>query len=103
MCIVIFGINLGCFGVGVIGVFFIDFICLEEVCGILNVFYKKLELFFDFVYCFIDNWGGVEVFYEYFYIIFFCFLGFICDGKNYNFYDDKKLEWVVEFYIIYNI
>lgn len=101
--IAIFGINPGRFGAGVTGVPFTDPIRLEEVCGIPNTFHKKPELSSDFVYRFIDNWGEAEAFYEHFYITSLCPLGFTRDGKNYNFYDDKKLERAVEPHIIHNI
>lgn len=99
----IFGINPGRFGAGVTGVPFTDPIRLETECGISNDFDKKPELSSDFVYRIVNAWGGPEAFYRRFYITSLSPLGFTKDGKNYNYYDDKKLERAVEPYIIDNI
>lgn len=101
--VAIFGINPGRFGAGVTGVPFTDPIRLETECGIPNDFHKKPELSSDFVYRFIHAWGDVPSFYQQFYITSLCPLGFTKDGKNYNYYDDKKLERAVEPHIIHNI
>lgn len=61
--IFIFGINFGWFGVGIIGVFFMDLICLVDVCGIEIIFKWKVEFFFIFVYEYIVVYGGVNFFY----------------------------------------
>ena len=98
----LFGINPGRFGAGVTGVPFTDPIRLEEVCGIQNDFKKRSELSSIFVYEFIEAFGGIETFNQHFYVSSICPLGFIKDGKNINYYDDKKLEKAVEKYIIQN-
>ena len=99
----IFGINPGRFGAGVTGVPFTDPIRLERECGIDNDFKKKPELSSDFVYRIVNKWSNPTEFYQYFYITSLCPLGFTKDGKNYNYYDDKKLERAVEPHIINNI
>ncbi len=101
--IAILGINPGRFGAGVTGVPFTDPIRLEQECGIANDFHKKPELSSDFVYRFIHRWGDVGAFYDHFYITSLCPLGFTRDGRNYNYYDDKKLERAVEPHIIDNL
>jgi len=97
------GINPGRFGAGITGVPFTDPIRLQEVCGIENDFTKRQELSSLFVYDFIKALGGVREFYSHFYITSICPLGFVKDGKNYNYYDDKHLEQVVQPLIIENI
>ncbi len=101
--IAIFGINPGRFGAGITGVPFSDPIRLEERCGIKNPFDKRQELSSVFVYEFIDAYGGIEPFYDQYFITSLCPLGFTKDGKNYNYYDDKKLEKAVTPHILHNI
>ncbi|MEE9373602.1 MAG: uracil-DNA glycosylase family protein [Saprospiraceae bacterium] len=99
----LFGINPGRFGAGVTGIPFTDPKILEERCEIPNSFRKKNELSAIFVYDFINNLGGLEAFYSKFYITSVCPLGFVKDGKNYNYYDDKILYKAVEEKIVENI
>lgn len=98
--ICLFGINPGRFGAAVTGVPFTDPIRLETVCEIENPFPKKPELSSVFVYEFIEAFGGVDAFYPYFCITSICPLGFVKDGKNYNYYDDRELEKKVTPHII---
>ncbi len=88
----IFGINPGRFGSGITGIAFTDPIRLEEVCGIPNNFQKRQETSSVFVYNFIDKYGGPEAFYKDFYITATFPLGFLSEGKNINYYDDKTLQ-----------
>ena len=99
----IFGINPGRLGAGITGTPFTDPKILEEICDIPNPFRKKNELSAIFVYEFINAFGGPETFYQQFYITSLCPLGFIKDGKNYNYYDSKALTKAVEPQIIHNI
>ena len=101
--IFVFGINPGRFGAGITGVPFTDPIRLAEDCGIGNAFQKKAELSSQFVYEVVHAYGGPEAFYRDIYITSVCPLGFTKDGKNYNYYDDRRLEKAVEPYIIDNI
>ena len=99
----IFGINPGRFGAGITGTPFTDPKILESICGIENPFQKRSELSAIFVYEFIAAYGGPAMFYKDFYITSICPLGFVKDGKNYNYYDDKALQKAVEPHIIHNI
>ncbi len=99
----LFGINPGRFGAGITGTPFTDPIILEKVCGIPNNFHKRAELSAILVYEFIHAFGGPELFYQQFYITSLCPLGFVKQGKNYNYYDSKELTQAVEPHIIHNI
>jgi hypothetical protein len=99
----LFGINPGRFGAGVTGLPFTDPPRLERVLGIANAFDKKPELSAEFVYAVIDAFGGPAAFTGDFYITSLSPLGFIKNGKNYNYYDDAHLRGAVEPYIIEHI
>lgn len=88
----IFGINPGRFGSGITGISFTDPIRLEDVCGIGNSFHKRQETSSVFVYNFIDKYGGPEAFYRDYFITATFPLGFLFEGKNINYYDDKALQ-----------
>lgn len=94
------GINPGRFGGGVTGVPFTDPIRLEKVCGIENGFQRKQELSSVFMYDMIDAFGGAEAFYKQFYISSVSPLGFVKQGKNLNYYDDKSLLEKIEPFVI---
>jgi len=99
----LFGINPGRFGSGITGVSFTDPFFLETTCGIPNNFEKKKELSSIFINDVIMAYGGPKAFYEKFYITATSHLGFLKDGKNINYYDDKKLQEAVLPHIIKNI
>lgn len=92
----ILGINPGRFGAGITGVPFTDPKILVEDCGIDNPFPKKNELSAIFVYELIEAYGGKEIFYNDFFISSVCPLGFVKNGININYYDDKQLYAAVE-------
>ena len=96
----ILGINPGRHGAGVTGVPFTDPKIIAEDCGIQNDFPKKNELSAIFVYEFIHAFGGIEKFYQKFYINSVCPLGFLRNGINCNYYDDKKLFSSVKKHIV---
>lgn len=96
----LFGINPGRFGAGVTGVPFTDPIRLAQDCGIENGFSRKPELSSAFVYEVVRAWGGPETFYRHFYITSLSPLGFVRNGKNYNYYDDKVLQHAIEPHIV---
>jgi len=100
---ILLGINPGRFGAGVTGVPFTDPLLLESECQIPNDFHKRRELSSAFVYEFIHALGGVELFYLNFYITSVCPLGFIRDGKNYNYYDSRALQEAVMPMILDNL
>lgn len=85
------GINPGRFGGGLTGIAFTDPINLEEKCGIKNNIPKKPELSSKFIYRLIDEYGGVEQFYSDFFITAIYPFALIKDGKNYNYYDSKRI------------
>ncbi|MEP6845264.1 MAG: uracil-DNA glycosylase family protein [Panacibacter sp.] len=94
------GINPGRFGGGVTGIPFTDPIRLQNDCGIPNSFQKKQELSSAFIYEMINAYGGVLKFYRKFYISAVSPLGFVRNGKNLNYYDDKVLQKRIETFVI---
>jgi hypothetical protein len=96
----ILGINPGRFGAGVTGITFTDPIRLEKACGILNDLEKRAELSSLFIYDMINRFGGAEKFYSKFYLSAVCPLGFVKNGKNMNFYDDRILKDSVKDFIV---
>ena len=97
---IILGINPGRFGAGVTGIPFTDPIQLEKACGISNNFEKKPELSSGFIYKLIENMGGAKPFYSHYYIGAVSPLGFVKNGKNFNYYDDRKLEQSLKPFIV---
>lgn len=91
----IMGINPGRFGSGLTGISFTDPVALREFCGIPNNFGEKRELSSEFIYMMIEKYGGVKKFYSNFFISAVCPLGFMKGTRNYNYYDDKKLQEAV--------
>jgi hypothetical protein len=85
------GINPGRNGAGITGVCFVDPIKLENECGISNPFPKKPELSSDFIFMMIKAFGGVDEFFSKFLLTALCPLGFMKNGKNINYYDEKPL------------
>jgi hypothetical protein len=104
----ILGINPGRFGAGVTGVPFTDTKRLTDQCGIKYSGMETHEPSSVFVYDVIEAYGGINKFYNDFYINSVCPLGFtISDGKgkekNYNYYDSKELTNAVSAFIVDNI
>jgi hypothetical protein len=101
----ILGINPGRFGAGVTGIPFTDSKRLSEKCGLSIPGLKTYETSSVFIYEMIEAFGGVEHFYNKFFISAVCPLGFtlVTDkGKNinYNYYDSDKLISAVKDFII---
>ena len=94
------GINPGRHGAGVTGVPFTDPKIIAETCDIANDFPKKNELSAIFIYMMIEAYGGVDLFYKDYYINSVCPLGFLTNGINCNYYDDKKLYQSVKKHIV---
>ncbi len=88
----IVGINPGRFGAGITGIPFTDPKILEAECSIENPFHKRYELSAIFIYEMIKEYGTIESFYQKFLISSVVPLGFVKNGKNINYYDDKDLE-----------
>ncbi|MFN2439356.1 MAG: uracil-DNA glycosylase family protein [Chitinophagaceae bacterium] len=99
----ILGINPGRFGAGVTGVNFTASKQLQENCGITSGLKLQTELSADFIYEMIRQYGGVASFYKKFFIGSVCPLGFVKNGKNINYYDEKELAKTVEPFIIKSI
>lgn len=105
---IILGINPGRFGGGVTGIPFTDTKRLTDKCAIPYLGNATHEPSSVFVYEVIDAFGGVEAFYNKFYINSICPLGFtsaLPNGKeiNYNYYDSKELTKAVYAFIIESI
>lgn len=88
----VFGINPGRFGAGVTNVAFTDPAHLERECGISSSFPKKEELSAQFIYKVVHAYGGPERFYQRFFVNSIVPFGFVKNGINYNYYDDKSLQ-----------
>jgi hypothetical protein len=91
----IFGINPGRFGAGTTGINFTAPKQLKEFCGIDHPFRAQTELSAEFIYEFIEAYGGVRKFYKDYFISSVSPLGFVRAGVNLNYYDDKRLQKAV--------
>lgn len=99
----ILGINPGRFGGGITNVAFTDPLHLEKELGIANPFPKKAELSAYFVYKVVHAYGGPKRFYDRFFITSVCPFGFVKNGKNYNYYDEKPLQKAATPFIEYHL
>jgi hypothetical protein len=99
----IFGINPGRFGAGTTGINFTAPKQLKEFCGIDHSFKSQTELSAEFIYEVINAYGGVTKFYKEYFITSISPLGFIKNGTNLNYYDDKKLQQAVTPFITSSI
>ena len=99
----VFGINPGRFGAGITGVTFTDPIALETFCGVANDLPKKRELSSVFIYEFIKLWGSPKKFYREFFLTAVSPLGFVKDGRNFNFYDHPALLRDIKPFLIQSI
>ncbi len=100
----ILGINPGRHGAGATGVPFTDGKRLRDRCGLKIEGVRTHEPSSVFVYELIDAYGGMEAFYNNFYIASICPLGFVRvkeNGRevNYNYYDSKALTEAVRPFI----
>lgn len=98
--IFIFGINPGRWGAGLTGIPFTDPVRLSAI-GINNGLQPRPELSSSFIYDTIECYGGLPEFAKAFALSAVCPLGFVKDGKNYNYYDDSQLEISLRPYIIH--
>ena len=94
------GINPGRYGAGITGVNFTAPRQLKENCRIDHHLGLTSELSAEFIYDMIGEYGGVKKFYTNWFIGSVCPLGFIKNGKNINYYDDKKLMEAVTPFIV---
>jgi hypothetical protein len=97
--ILLLGINPGRHGAGITGINFTAPKQLAEYCSIENSF-KGSELSAEFIYQMMHVYGGVKEFYSKFFIGSVCPLGFVQNGKNLNYYDNKVLLEAVEPFIV---
>jgi uracil-DNA glycosylase len=93
-------INPGRFGAGVTGIPFTDPVVLQDELGIANSFQKRKELSAVFISDIMLALGGVEAFYNQFYITNVSPLGFVKEGKNLNYYDIPALQKELEPFIV---
>jgi hypothetical protein len=105
---IILGINPGRFGGGITGIPFTDPKRLKSECHIDYNGKSAHEPSSVFVYEMIHAYGGVEAFYNKFYINSLCPLGFTTvdnngKEKNYNYYDSRELENTVSGFIVDNV
>ncbi len=87
----ILGINPGRFGAGLTNVSFTDPVHLERDLQIANDLPKREELSAKFIYRVVHTLGGPKAFYHRFFIHSIVPFGFVKNGKNYNYYDEKPL------------
>jgi len=87
----VIGINPGRFGGGLTGISFTDPVALRDSCGIKNNLSTRMELSSIFIYKVIDRFGGVDKFFSKVFLTALYPLAIIKNGKNYNYYDEKKL------------
>lgn len=99
----IVGINPGRFGAGITGVNFTAPRQLIVNCGIQHSLGNSSEFSAEFIYEVIEQYGGPEIFYKDWFLGSVCPLGFVQDGVNINYYDDKKLKEAVTPFIIKSI
>jgi len=99
----ILGINPGRFGAGITGINFTAPRQLKDECGIDHSWGNSSELSAEFIYEMINAYGGSQKFYGDFFIGAVSPLGYIKDGKNINYYDDKRLQKTVTPFIVETI
>ncbi len=104
----VLGINPGRFGAGVTGIPFTDTKRLLQKCGLSIDGMHTHEPSSVFVYEVIEAYGGVQKFYNDFYINSPSPLGFVKTGPNgkelnYNYYDSKELQLIVTPFMIKSI
>ncbi|HUF28477.1 MAG TPA: uracil-DNA glycosylase family protein, partial [Gemmatimonadaceae bacterium] len=90
--VLVLGINPGRFGAGLTGITFTDPVALADHCGIENDWPRRRELSSNFIYRFVERFGGAGAFYRRFFLTAVSPLGFVRDGKNLNYYDVPALR-----------
>lgn len=96
----VLGINPGRFGSGVTGIPFTDPIALSGHCDIPNTFKERRELSSEFLYTFIERFGGAKTFYRNFFLTAVSPVGFTHRGKNYNYYDSVEMQTMLKPFIV---
>jgi len=98
--VLVLGINPGRFGSGTTGITFTDPVALNNFCGIPNHLPRTRERSSEFIYAFIEKWGGPSKFYKDFFLTAVSPLGFARHGVNYNYYDQPALLKAVKPFIV---
>ena len=93
------GINPGRKGGGLTGIPFTDTVALKESCGLKADLPQSSELSSRFIYRMIEAYGGSVKFYDNVLLSALCPLGFVRNGKNFNFYDSRDVIDEVKPYI----
>jgi hypothetical protein len=88
----ILGINPGRFGAGTTGINFTAPRQLKNYCGIEHTLKDQSELSAEFIYEMIEQYGGPDKFYGDYFISAVSPLGFVKNGVNMNYYDDRELS-----------
>jgi hypothetical protein len=101
--IIFLGINPGRYGAGVTGVNFTAPRQLRDHCGIDHPFKDQSELSAEFIYEVVEAYGGAANFFGDCFLGSVSPLGFISNGRNINYYDDKELLSGIEPFIIHNM
>lgn len=101
--VLVLGINPGRFGSGTTGITFTDPVALQDSCGIANTLSRTRERSSEFMYSFIEKWGGAERFYRSFFLSAVSPLGFVNDGVNFNYYDSPELLSIAKPFIIQSV
>lgn len=97
---ILMGINPGRFGGGITGINFTAPRQLRQNCGIEHPFGESSELSAEFIYEVIEAYGGPGKFYSKYFIAAVSPLGFVKDGVNMNYYDDRSLQEAVTPFIV---
>jgi hypothetical protein len=96
----VFGINPGRFGAGTTGINFTAPRQLKEFCDIDHALKDQSEFSAEFIYEMIRAYGGPQKFYADYFITAVSPLGFVKNGVNMNYYDDRDLLKAVTPFII---
>lgn len=99
----VFGVNPGRFGAGVTGIPFTDPYALSNACGIQHTLGDRQELSATFIHDVIAELGGCVSFFRHVYITSVCPLGLLLDGKNRNYYDDRRVLAELDSFIVDSI
>ncbi|MBK9109376.1 MAG: DUF4918 family protein [Saprospiraceae bacterium] len=98
----ILGINPGRHGAGLTGIPFTDSKRLQSDCGIsTNI--SSHETSSEFIYHMISRYGGPSQFYRDYFISSISPVGFIKDGKNFNYYDEVMFTNQLHQYIVFQM
>jgi Domain of unknown function (DUF4918) len=98
----ILGINPGRLGAGTTGIPFTDPVRLVQECHVPCEF-KSYEPSSVFVYKMIHGFGGVEAFYNTFFISSVSPIGFTKGAKNFNYYDDPNVFKKLKPYLVHQM